>query len=95
MRIIGVKLSIWSEHGAKRPNNERALGSLGNAWSKIPGRLDDAIAWYEKALRLNPNLAETRINLGNALKDGGPDHGGNRPIRSGAAPAARSGVAHQ
>jgi tetratricopeptide (TPR) repeat protein len=65
------ELSIWSDTVAKRPNNERAHGSLGNAWSKIPGRLDDAIAQFEKALRLNPNLAETHNNLGNALKDGG------------------------
>ena len=65
------ELGIWSDTVAKRPNNERALGSLGNAWSKIPGRLDDAIAQYEKALRLNPDLAETHTNLGNALKDEG------------------------
>ena len=65
------ELTIWSDTVAKRPNNARALGNLGDAWSKIPGRLDDAVAQYEKALRLNPDLTETHNNLGNALKDQG------------------------
>jgi protein O-mannosyl-transferase len=65
------ELGIWSDTVAKRPNNERALVCLGDALSKIPGRLDDAIARYEEALRLNPNLAQAHNNLGKALNDEG------------------------
>jgi len=31
------------------------------------GLLDDAIASYQKALRINPGYAEAQFNLGNAL----------------------------
>jgi tetratricopeptide (TPR) repeat protein len=60
-------LAIWGDTVAKRPDNERALVSLGNAWMEMPGRLDDAIAQYEAALRLRPDLAEAHYNLGVAL----------------------------
>jgi len=40
---------------------------LGNALSKLPGRLTEAIAEYEAALRINPDDAGTHFNLGNAL----------------------------
>ena len=58
------ELAIWSDTVAKRPNNERAHNNLGFAWSQIPGRLDDAAAQYEKALRLQPDYAEAHNNLG-------------------------------
>ena len=32
-----------------------------------PGRLPDAIAHFEAALRINPDLAQAHFNLGNAL----------------------------
>jgi tetratricopeptide (TPR) repeat protein len=65
------ELRIWRDTVAKRPNNERALVCLGDAWSKIPGRLDEAIARYEEALRLNPDLTEAHNNLGKAFNDEG------------------------
>jgi tetratricopeptide (TPR) repeat protein len=55
---------IWSDTVAKRPNNARAHYNLGVAWSKMPGRLNDAIAQYEAALRLQPDYAEAHNNLG-------------------------------
>jgi tetratricopeptide (TPR) repeat protein len=58
------ELAIWSDTVAKRPNNERAHTNLGVALSRIPGRLDDAIAQYEEALRLQPDSAEAHTNLG-------------------------------
>jgi tetratricopeptide (TPR) repeat protein len=58
------ELTIWSDTVAKRPNNARAHNSLGVAWSKVPGRLQDAIAQYETALRLQPEDAEAHNNLG-------------------------------
>ena len=50
----------------------RRTTSLGLAWSQVPGRLNDAIAQYEAALRLQPDLATAHFNLGNAwLQDAG------------------------
>ena len=36
------------------------------AWAQLPGRLNDAIAQFEEALRLQPDLAAAHFNLGNA-----------------------------
>jgi len=58
--------AIWSDTVAKNPANSRAHNNLGNAWMKMPGRLEDAIAQYEEALRLKPDYAEAHNNLGNA-----------------------------
>jgi tetratricopeptide (TPR) repeat protein len=58
------ELTLWSDTVAKRPNNERALISLGNAWLELPGHLNDAIVEYEAALRLKPDLAEAHYTLG-------------------------------
>jgi tetratricopeptide (TPR) repeat protein len=61
------ELAIWSDTVAKRPNNERARNNLGNAWSKTPGGLPDAIAEYQAALSLQPDFADAHNNLGLAL----------------------------
>jgi protein O-mannosyl-transferase len=58
---------LWSDTVAKRPNNERAHNNLGLVLSRIPGRLGDAIAQYEAALRLKPDFEEAHLNLGVAL----------------------------
>jgi Flp pilus assembly protein TadD len=58
------ELTIWSDTVAKRPNNELAHTNLGIAWAKMPGRLNDAIAQFETALRLQPDSAEAHYNLG-------------------------------
>ncbi len=58
--------SIWGDTVAKRP---------GNAWARInfgtnlleAGRLGDATAQFEAAVRIGPGLAEAHNNLGNAL----------------------------
>jgi tetratricopeptide (TPR) repeat protein len=52
---------------ARNPGSWMAHNNLGLAWSKVPGRLDDAVAQYEEALRLKPDIAETHTNLGSAL----------------------------
>jgi tetratricopeptide (TPR) repeat protein len=59
--------AIWRDTVAKLPDNERARNNLGVALSGIPGRLDEAIAQYEEAVRLKPGYAEAHCNLGNAL----------------------------
>ena len=59
-------MTLWKDTAAKRPRNERAHNNLGFVLSQMPGRLDDAIAEYEEALRLDPDLAEGHLNLGKA-----------------------------
>ncbi len=61
------ELAIWSDTVAKRPQNERAQDNLGFALSKIPGREDEAIGYYEEALRLKPDFIEAHENLAYAL----------------------------
>ena len=58
------ELTLWSDTVVKRPNNERAHNSLGLTWSQMPGRLNDAIAQYQEALRLRPDYAGAHNNLG-------------------------------
>jgi protein O-mannosyl-transferase len=58
---------IWRDTVEKQPENERAQDNLGYALSKIPGRLDEAIACYEEALRLKPDFVEAHYNLAFAL----------------------------
>ncbi len=58
------ELAICNDTVAKQPDNERAHTNLGVVLSKIPGRMNDAIAQYQEALRLNPDYAEAHNNLG-------------------------------
>jgi tetratricopeptide (TPR) repeat protein len=50
----------------RNPGSWMAHNNLGLAWSKVPGRLDDAVAQYQEALRLKSDIAETHTNLGSA-----------------------------
>lgn len=59
--------ALWSATVRDRPGNERARNNLGNALEAMPGRLDDAIAQYEEAIRLVPDYVEAHFNLGKAL----------------------------
>jgi tetratricopeptide (TPR) repeat protein len=68
--VYGSELSFWSDIMAKRPENARAYVNLGNI-SLAQGRVAEAIARYETALRLQPNLPETESNLSNALAQAG------------------------
>jgi tetratricopeptide (TPR) repeat protein len=65
--------SLWSDTVAKVPANARAHNNLGDVWSKLPGRMNDAVAEYEAALRLQPDFPTARNNLGNAWA-GMPGH---------------------
>jgi protein O-mannosyl-transferase len=65
------ELSIWRDTVAKRPDNAGAHTNLGVAWSRMPGRKDEAIAQYREALRLNPGYSAAHNSLGNVLKEKG------------------------
>jgi len=58
-------VALWSDTVAKNPGNSRAHTNLGTAWLDT-GRLDEAVAQYEVALRLKPGSAEAHNNLGSA-----------------------------
>jgi tetratricopeptide (TPR) repeat protein len=59
--------SIWEDTVARLPHSARGHGNLGMALAAMPGRLPDAIAHYEAALRLKPDFTEAHYNLANAL----------------------------
>jgi len=61
------ELSIWEDTVARCPHNSRGHYSLGQVFGQMPGRLLDAVAHYEEALRLDPAYAEAHNNLANAL----------------------------
>jgi tetratricopeptide (TPR) repeat protein len=59
--------TLYTQTLLRNPGSWMAHNNLGLAWSKQPGRLDDAIAQYQEAVRLKPDVAETHTNLGSAL----------------------------
>jgi len=59
--------TLYRETLARNPASWMAHNNLGEALSRIPGRLPDAIAEYEEALRIRPDDAEAHNNLGNVL----------------------------
>jgi len=60
---------LWRDDIQKSPNNARGYFSLGFALWKVPGRLPEAISYYETALRLKPDYKEAHRNLGLALAE--------------------------
>jgi protein O-mannosyl-transferase len=66
-RDYATVVSLWQDTVAKRPGNAAAHNNLANVLAEQPGRLADAIAHGEEALRLRPNFPEAHNNLGRAL----------------------------
>lgn len=58
-------LRIWNDTVAKNPESARPHGNLGKVLARIPSRVDEAIAEYQKASRLDPLSSEVHVNLGN------------------------------
>jgi tetratricopeptide (TPR) repeat protein len=56
-------LTLWSKTVKQSPNSRVAHGSLGRAYQE-QGRLDKAVAEYEKALRIFPADYKAHYNLG-------------------------------
>lgn len=59
-------VAIWSDTVAKRPDNPRGHNNLGYALDQA-GRMAEAKAQYEEALRLDPSYADAHNNLGGIL----------------------------
>jgi tetratricopeptide (TPR) repeat protein len=59
-------LAIWSDTVAKRPENAWAHGNLGTVLLSL-GRVPEAAAEFDWALRIKPDYAEAHNNLGNVL----------------------------
>jgi protein O-mannosyl-transferase len=58
---------LWTSAVNVCPESAKAHYNLGNALSQLPGRLPDAIAQYEIALRIRPDYEEAHNGLGSAL----------------------------
>jgi tetratricopeptide (TPR) repeat protein len=59
--------TFWAATVNASPSAARPHNNLGDALSQLPGRLPDAIAQFQAALRIRPNYADAHYNLGNAL----------------------------
>jgi protein O-mannosyl-transferase len=64
-------VSLWSSAIEAYPQAARPHNNLGFALLEIPGRLPDAIAEYQAALRIRPDYVEAHYDLGNALVKAG------------------------
>ena len=63
-QVYASEQEIWSDTAAKVPGSARAHNNMGNVWLGTPGRFNDAVAEYEKAVRFGPEMAEAHNNLG-------------------------------
>jgi tetratricopeptide (TPR) repeat protein len=61
------ELSIWEDTVVRHPGASRGQSNLGMVLAEMPGRLPDAVAHCEEALRIKPTYAEAHNNLGMAL----------------------------
>jgi Tfp pilus assembly protein PilF len=59
--------SLWTSAVDVCPGSAKTHNNLGNALAQLPGRMSDAIAQYEAALRIEPGNAAAHTNLGNTL----------------------------
>jgi tetratricopeptide (TPR) repeat protein len=57
--------TLWRDTVAKRPDNARAHGNLGRILAHEPAHLNEAMAEYSEAIRLDPEAPELHVNLGN------------------------------
>lgn len=60
-------LSLWTDTVAKVPLSARAQNSLAYVLTRIPGRSAEAMAGYERSIRLKPDYFEAHYNLATEL----------------------------
>ncbi len=72
--LTWVQAQVWANSGTlfqhaldAGAESDIAHHNLGNYLAELFGRLPEAIAHYEAALRINPDSPRTRTDLGNAL----------------------------
>ena len=65
-RVYRSEMALYADSAAKMPANSFAVSNWGNALFRA-GRVDEALAQFEKAVRLKGDFAEARYNLGTAL----------------------------
>lgn len=63
-RVWNDRVSLWGDSAAKSPAKARPHNNLGVAL-KDHGRLDEAVAQFQKTILLEPKFAEAYNNLGN------------------------------
>jgi tetratricopeptide (TPR) repeat protein len=63
--------SLWASAVDVCPGSAKAHNNLGHALANSGGRLPEAIAHFEAALRIKPDLPEVHNNLGAALASSG------------------------
>jgi tetratricopeptide (TPR) repeat protein len=61
------ELHLWTSTVDAYPASARPHNNLANALAQLPGRLRDAVAEYQMALRITPDDANIHYNLANAL----------------------------
>jgi tetratricopeptide (TPR) repeat protein len=59
--------SLWTSAIGVCPDAARPHNNLGNALLEMPGKLPEAMAEFQTALRILPAYADAHYNLGNAL----------------------------
>jgi hypothetical protein len=59
--------TLYRETLARNPGSWMAHNNLGNLLVQEPGRLPDAIAEFQAALRIKPDAAEAHLSLGSAI----------------------------
>ncbi len=62
-----TELRLWEVTVRDYPSNGFAHYNLGCSLGKAPGRIEEAIAEYREAVRLDPNYSPAHNNLANAL----------------------------
>ena len=61
--------TCWTYTLTQNPQSWTAANNLATELAGIPGRLPEALAHYEQALRIKPDYAEAHNNLANALAE--------------------------
>jgi tetratricopeptide (TPR) repeat protein len=59
--------TLYRETLVRNPGSDMAHQNLGNLLLDTPGKLNDAIAEFEEALRIEPNIPEVHNSLGGAF----------------------------
>lgn len=65
-RVYRSDIALWRDTATKAPHNQRAVFNLACALDDA-GEIDEAIAWYRRALELDPERAGARLNLAKAV----------------------------